>query len=43
MSSIHERVELPNGRHVDVNELTYGRARVCLINQRDRFSYDDEW
>lgn len=34
---------LPNGRKVDVIPLTYGRARICLVNERERFSYDDTW
>jgi hypothetical protein len=34
---------LPNERRADVVRLTFGRARVCLVNRDDRYSYDNEW
>jgi hypothetical protein len=38
-----ELFPLPNGRQVDVFALTYGRARIGLVNRHVRESYDDVW
>lgn len=36
------RRHLPDGRLIDVNPLTFGRARIC-IGPGDRPVYDDAW
>jgi len=35
--------ELPNGRLAEIMPLTFGRARICLLNEHSRFCYDDMW
>ena len=35
--------ELPNGRLAEAIPLLYGRARICLVNERVPQTYDDVW
>lgn len=35
--------ELPNGRIAEVVRLTFGRARICLVNEHVPLVYDDVW
>ena len=34
---------LPNGRLAEIVSLTFGRARICLVSEYCRFSYDSVW
>lgn len=34
---------LPNGRTAEVVPLIFHRARICLVNQHCRITYDDVW
>jgi hypothetical protein len=34
---------LANGRRAEVVPLTFGRGRICLVNQHCDSSYDDMW
>lgn len=43
MSNIIDLHVLPNGRKADVVPLTFGRARICLVNEHERYAYDDAW
>ena len=35
--------QMSNGRSAHILPLTFGRARICLVNQRWNQSYDDLW
>jgi len=37
-----ERI-LPNGRKAEVVPLTFGRARICLVDEQIPMMYDDVW
>ena len=41
-SPLFSRV-LPDGRTADVIPLTYGRARIVVGKEPERFGYDDAW
>jgi hypothetical protein len=43
MAEIIRKYKLPNGREADVIDLTYGRARLCLVSETCDLSYDDVW
>lgn len=34
---------LPNGRKVEINPLTFGRARLSVVDPHCPLLYDDEW
>jgi hypothetical protein len=34
---------LPDGRHLSVIPLTFGRARLCLAPSPEAMVYDDAW
>ncbi len=34
---------LENGQRVEIVPLTFGRARICLVNRHFDQSYDDGW
>jgi hypothetical protein len=34
---------LPTGRKAEVIPLTFGRARIALVNERNEMVYDDLW
>ena len=40
---IIRKYRLPNGREADVAHLTYGRARLCLIEVENDKCYEDVW
>jgi hypothetical protein len=35
--------ELPNGRRAEINDLTFGRARLCLVSKFSCYVYENEW
>ena len=34
---------LPDGRSAEIVPLTFGRARITVVNEHDPLSYDDVW
>lgn len=43
MDSVLFSRTMPDGRIADVIPLTYGRARLCVGREPERFGYDDVW
>jgi hypothetical protein len=43
MEEILRKHKLPNGREVDIIHLTFGRARICLVDEACDLTYEDSW
>jgi hypothetical protein len=43
VEEILRKYKLPNGREADVIHLTFGRARIGLLNKDCDLTYEDSW